>query len=74
MPVDKKNSQDQIWGRGRKHKILNSEDTVFITPILFFRLLNDRQDNFHKLWKLWEISLKEIEENHWQSQTIMESR
>ena len=39
----------------------NSKKTAFATPL--FWLLNTRQDNFHKLWKFWEISSKQIEEN-----------
>ena len=51
---------------GRKHKIAFSEETTFV--ILFIWLVNDRRDKFHKLWKLWEISRKQIEENQKQSQ------
>ena len=35
-----------------------------------FRLLNDRLDRFHKLWKLWELLPKKIEENRRQSQKV----
>ena len=37
-------------------------------------LLNDRQGNFHKLWKFWEISSEQIEENQGQSQIIAGER
>ena len=40
----------------------NSKKTAFASPS-FFRILNTRQDNFHKLWKFWEISSKQIAEN-----------
>ena len=46
----------------------NSEETAFVTP--FFRLVNDRKNNFLKFWKFWEISSKQIEENQRQSQII----
>ena len=49
VPVEK-NSLDRIWDGGRKHKIANSEETAFIT--LFFRHLNDLQDDFHKFVKI----------------------
>ena len=35
MPVDNSNSWDQIWDRGRKHKIKNGDETAFETPIIF---------------------------------------
>ena len=33
LHVDNKKSEDQIWDRGRKHKIANSEETALVTPI-----------------------------------------
>ena len=33
VPVDKRNSYDQIWERGRKHKIANSDEIASLTPI-----------------------------------------
>ena len=46
--VDKKKSWDEIWDRRKKHKIANSEETAFVTPL--FKLLNVRQEKRHKLW------------------------
>ena len=55
-----------------ENKITNSEETAFVTRIFFgFKW---SQDNFQKLWKFREISLKQIEENQRQSQTIADER
>ena len=55
-----------------ENKITNSEETAFVTRIFFgFKW---SQGNFHKLWKFREISLKQIEENQRQSQTIADER
>ena len=54
-------------------KIAHSEETAFVTPMLF-RLLNNRHDKFHKLWEFWEISPKQMDENQKQSQIIIGER
>ena len=41
---------------------------------LFFQLLNDWQETFHKLWNFCEISLKQIEENHRESHIVTGER
>ena len=49
VPVDEKKFMRpnvRYRKKTRKHKIANGEETAF------FRLLNDRQDKFHKLQKL----------------------
>ena len=45
VPVDKNNSQDQIWDRQRLHKIANSEETAFVTS-LFSNFLMIGRTNF----------------------------
>ena len=68
----KKNHKTE-FDRRRKHEIANSGETTLETPV-FFRLLNDRQETFHKLWNFWEISLKEIEKNQRESQIVTGER
>ena len=61
VPVDKNNSYDQFWDRGRKHKIANSEETALVTPIfLVFK------------WSARQFS--QIEEDQRQSQIIAGER
>ena len=64
IPWSKKDTK-----RGRKRKIADSEENAFVTPI-FSGFLNARQDTFHKLYKFWEISPKQIIENQKQGQII----
>ena len=55
--IDKENTKLQIVGK-------------FQCNLYFFRILNDRYDKLHNLWKSWDILQNQIEENQRQSQVI----
>ena len=57
VPVDKKNHRTKFEIEEENTK-LQIARKLPLQP-LFFWLLNDRQDKFHKLWTFWEISLKQ---------------
>ena len=48
--IDKENTKLQIVGK-------------FHCNLYFFRILNDRYDKLHNLWKFWDVLQKQIEEN-----------
>ena len=69
LPVNKKihRTKFEIEEENTKFQIARK----FLFSPYFFQLLNDCLDNFHNLWKFWEISPKKIEENQRQSQIII---
>ena len=62
VPVDKKKNHRIKFEMEEENTNLQIARKLPLQP-LFFWLLNDRQDKFHKLWTFWEISLKQTEEN-----------